>query len=104
MVHDWGSSVSSLFECGFHVYKGSNGYRYRMSSLALLFQYEAFKFALPHWLRYPISPLISYAHLLAVVIRSRSIGLPYVPAHFIPLSSTFYGSYVYLLSGFHVLI
>ena len=75
-----------------------------MSSLALLFQYEAFKFAWPHWLRYPISPLISYAHLLAVVIRSRSIVLPYVPAHFIPLSSTFYGSYVYLLSGFHVLI
>jgi hypothetical protein len=56
-----------------------------------------------------ISPPISCAHLVAVVIRSPSIVFPYVPAHFIPhvlylVHVRSMARHVYLFPGFRVSI
>jgi hypothetical protein len=82
MVRDWGSSVSSLFECGFCLGNGSKGYRYRISSVALLlFQYEGFEVFLATLATIPsLAP-----HILRSPYRSRDQVSFYVPL-FIPLT------------------
>jgi hypothetical protein len=50
----------------------------------LFFNYGGFEFGLLNWPRYIFSPPMSYAYIVAVVVRSPSIVLLYVPAHFIP--------------------